>query len=51
MKCNQCGEELRTHSAYRDSTGVVGFLYICINPKCPNYSLLQIPIELMEEYK
>ena len=42
ITCNQCGKEFECHV---DIEGKAAS--ICINPKCPSYSLYQIPLELM----
>ena len=46
--CNQCGEEMNIR-------GVPQFLsscdYICTNPKCANYGLLQVSQEEMLKYE
>lgn len=39
--CNQCGEQLYRYKNLRIE------YYFCINPACPNYALIQIPLEDM----
>jgi hypothetical protein len=40
MTCNQCYKELVDLDAEH-------YLLFCKNPKCPNYALLQVPLEEM----
>jgi hypothetical protein len=58
--CNQCGNELKLEieieteelffmSKNKDIRTVN--LFVCENPECPNYSLLQIPTGLMSKEK
>lgn len=44
--CNQCGKEL-LHVSYPNSTEI----WVCTNPECPNFALLQIPAELLVKKK
>lgn len=57
--CNQCSHELcsvmkpilfnRNVKKYilNDDNITYDIIYICTNPECPNYALLQIPLERM----
>ncbi len=38
--CNQCQEDMQELWQYKDKS-----FYYCVNPKCPNFALLQIPVE------
>ena len=40
--CNQCGKELKGWALCNECC-----FNVCHNPKCPNYSLLQISVEGM----
>ena len=44
--CNQCNQQMAGEVYVSD---VLGFgnktLYYCLNPKCPNLGLLQVPLE------
>jgi len=50
MKCNQCMEEMELEGNNKRKT-VNCIHFVCHNPKCPNYALLQIPLEDMIPYK
>ena len=43
--CNQCGHQL---APWITSCGL---FFVCVNPACPSYSLLQIPLEQMPKEK
>ena len=45
--CNQCFRQMKFTLA---EVGVVSF-YVCTNPDCPNYALVQIPVEFMPKVK
>jgi predicted secreted protein len=48
--CNQCHKELSVETKhYFTGRSNVGYIknYVCINPACPNYALLQMPAEDM----
>jgi ssDNA-binding Zn-finger/Zn-ribbon topoisomerase 1 len=40
--CNQCGKEL-LHVSYPNSTEI----WVCTNPECPNFAILQIPAKFL----
>lgn len=44
--CNQCMKQM-----INDSASCRGYGGICTNPKCPNYALVQIPLEQMPTEK
>ena len=37
MACLQCGEKIKEINKYE-------FLYYCVNPKCPNFHMVQISL-------
>lgn len=43
--CNQCGRLMFYH-VFEQLNGL-GNPYVCNNPECPNYSLLQMAVEDM----
>lgn len=43
--CNQCSETLNEY--FHEIMTYECRFFVCINPKCANYSLLQIPLEMM----
>lgn len=45
--CNQCQQELTLGRIKIDATQRY-HCYVCCNPECPNYGLLQIPREDMQ---
>jgi len=51
--CNQCKEEmilidnLEIFEKKKKESKSIFRAYVCRNPKCPNYALLQIPLEEM----
>lgn len=50
-KCNQCGVNMEYTTyieIYPEVSDRVHF-HFCINPKCPNYALLQMPAEAMKD--
>jgi ssDNA-binding Zn-finger/Zn-ribbon topoisomerase 1 len=46
--CNQCGKQLDIFELRQKIT--LG-IYVCCNPACPNFSLVQIPVEDMPKEK
>lgn len=44
--CNQCGKKMDAIIELEKYN-----VPVCINPECPNYGLLQISEEKIEEYK
>ena len=48
--CHQCHKELdKLELSHQIRWNL--FVYVCENPKCPNYALIQIPLEDMKEGK
>ena len=43
--CNQCSSEMERPWSWHEG------ILCCVNPACPNYALLQIPLEQMPKEK
>ena len=48
-KCNmfRCSRELKEIYSIASKCGDYVILYVCTNPACPQYSLIQVPVEDM----
>lgn len=48
-RCNQCHKGMLVRLEIKSDYDTKINIYICQNPECPNYALLQIPEEIMEK--
>jgi len=49
--CNQCFEEMTSIEGFFGILVEPCVLYMCYNPKCISYGLVQVPAELMPKEK
>ena len=49
--CNQCMTNMENSAEIMAANGKPAYIGVCCNPRCPNYSLLQIAAEQMPPEK
>ena len=47
--CNQCFKQMGDYVFSHDLEESKHVLEVCDNPKCPNFALLQVPVEKLKE--